>query len=160
MFGLHDNADITNAQNMTIKTLEIILSVQPRTSTGKNVTREELILKIVEHMESRTPPAYNFEEIFKKFPTDYNESMNTVLCQEVVRYNKLLTVMKDSLVNVKKAVKGLVVMSDDLEQVANSLYDNQVPKMWAEKGFLSLKPLASWAQDLSDRIKFLDSWIN
>lgn len=35
-------------------------------------------------------------------------------------------------------------MSEDLEKVANNLYDNQVPKMWAEKGFLSLKPLASW----------------
>ena len=51
-------------------------------------------------------------------------------------------------------------MSDDLEQVANSLFDNQVPKMWSEKGFLSLKPLASWAQDLNDRIHFLDNWIN
>jgi hypothetical protein len=42
-------------------------------------------------------------------------------------------------------------MSDELEAVANSLYDNQVPKMWADKGFLSLKPLGSWAQDLNDR---------
>lgn len=66
-------------------------------------------------MEAKTPPVYNFEEIFKKFPTDYNESMNTVLRQEVVRYNRLLVVMEDSLVNVKKALKGLVVMSDDLE---------------------------------------------
>ena len=41
VFGLHDNAEITNAQNMTIKTLEIILSVQPRTNSGKNVTREQ-----------------------------------------------------------------------------------------------------------------------
>lgn len=160
VFGLHDNAEITNAQNTTIRTLEIILSVQPRTSSGKNITREEQILQIVGQVESKTPPVYDFDAIFKKFPTDYNESMNTVLCQEVVRYNRLLQVMKDSLVNVKKALKGLVVMSDDLEQVANSLFDNQVPKMWSEKGFLSLKPLASWAQDLNDRIRFLDGWIN
>lgn len=70
--------------------------------------------------------------------------MNTVLVQEVLRYNRLLEVMIESLINVKKALKGLVVMSEDLEKVANSLYDNQVPKLWAEKGFLSLKPLASW----------------
>lgn len=52
--------------------------------------------------------------------------------------------MAVSLVNVKKALKGLVVMSEDLEALANSLFDNQVPNMWAEKGFLSMKPLASW----------------
>ena len=32
--------------------------------------------------------------------------------------------MKVSLVNVKKALKGLIVMSEDLEKLANSLYDN------------------------------------
>ncbi len=50
----------------------------------------------------------------KMFPTDYNESMNTVLVQELVRYNRLIEVMKTSLENLKKALKGLVVMSEDL----------------------------------------------
>lgn len=35
-----------------------------------------------------------------------------------------------------------------------------MPKLWADKGFLSLKPLASWTQDLNDRIKFLSDWID
>jgi len=51
-------------------------------------------------------------------------------------------------------------MSSDLEEVANSLFDNQVPRMWADKGFLSLKPLASWIIDLNDRINFLNQWID
>jgi dynein heavy chain len=38
--------------------------------------------------------------------------MNTVLVQEVIRYNRLLEVMKENLVNVKKALKGLIVMSE------------------------------------------------
>lgn len=50
-------------------------------------------------------------------------------------------------------------MSDELEAVANSLFDNQVPLMWADKGFLSLKPLSSWTNDLLARIKFLQEWI-
>jgi len=67
--------------------------------------------------------------------------------------------MAITLVDVKKALKGLVVMSEDLEKLSNNLYDNQVPHMWAEVGFLSLKPLASWIEDLNKRIQFLNEWI-
>jgi len=36
----------------------------------------------------------------KKYPTSYEESMNTVLFQECVRYNRLLADMKVQLINV------------------------------------------------------------
>ena len=85
--------------------------------------------------------------------------MNTVLTQEVIRYNKLLVVMIEMLANVQKAVKGEVVMSEDLDKMATSLFNNQVPAKWAGVGFLSLKPLASWIQDLNDRLNFLKRWI-
>lgn len=85
--------------------------------------------------------------------------MNTVLTQEVIRYNRLLKVMASNLANLQRAVKGEVVMSEDLEKIANSLFDNQVPGVWADKGFLSLKPLASWIKDLTTRVEFISSWI-
>jgi dynein heavy chain len=56
--------------------------------------------------------------------------MNTVLTQELVRYNRLLVLMKDMLVNVQLALVGEVVMSEELEKMSNSLFDNQVPKAW------------------------------
>lgn len=46
-------------------------------------------------------------------------------------------------------------MSEELLALANSLYDNQVPLMWADVGFLSMKPLASWIIDLEKRVEFL-----
>ena len=86
--------------------------------------------------------------------------MNTVLFQECVRYNRLLADMKVSLVNVQKALKGEIVMSEELEKMSNSIFDNLVPKSWQNIGFLSLKPLASWIQDLNERISFLTTWID
>jgi dynein heavy chain len=52
--------------------------------------------------------------------------MNTVLVQELIRYNKLLSVMATDLVAVKLALKGFVVMSEELEYLAKSLRDNYV----------------------------------
>lgn len=140
--------------------LATILSVQPRTSSGSGKTREEVIEDLANFIQQRTPKVFDPEDIFSRYPTEYNESMNTVLYQEVVRYNRLLSVMFTSLINVKKALKGTLVMSEDLENLSNSLYDNNVPLMWAEKGFLSLKLLASWVIDLNDRIKFIQEWID
>jgi len=71
----------------------------------------------------------------------YEESLNTVLIQEGIRYNKLLAVIKGSLMDLLKAVKGLVVMSETLEKMSLSLYTNAVPQLWAAKAYPSLKPL-------------------
>jgi len=46
----------------------------------------------------------------------------------------------------------MIVMSEDLEEVANAMFDNVVPNVWGAKGHKSLKPLASWIVDLKVRI--------
>ena len=60
------------------------------------------------------------------YPVVYEESMNTVLLQECIRYNKLIEVMMRTLPMVLKALKGLVVMSADLEQVSTAIGLNAV----------------------------------
>jgi len=84
--------------------------------------------------------------------------MNTVLFQECVRYNAMLVLMKSSLALVQRALKGEVVMADDLEKMSSCIFDNMVPKNWESVSFLSMKPLASWIVDCRARIKFLNDW--
>jgi len=159
-FGLHDNAEITTNQNDTRIILELTLSVQPRTSSGGGATREELIDEIAKMIESKTPPVIDLDEVQETYPTEYTESMNTVLTQEVVRYNALLGLMIVMLKDVQKALKGEVVMSEELEVLASSLFNNQVPGAFAKVGPLSLKPLSSWITDLNDRLDFIMKWID
>lgn len=159
-FGLHENAEIITNQNKTRDILELVLSIQPRTSGGGGKSREEQIGDMAKSIQGKVPPMFDLDEVSAKYPTDYNESMNTVLAQECLKYNRLLKIMNTQLVNIQKALVGEVVMSEDLEKMGNSLYDNQVPLDWgAPKGFLSLKPLASWQNDLLDRIDFLSKWV-
>ena len=67
--------------------------------------------------------------------------------------------MKVSLQNGIKALKGLVVMSPNLEAVTSNLFDNIVPELWAGKAYPSLKPLSSWVTDLIERVTFIQNWI-
>lgn len=64
-----------------------------------------------------------------------------------------------SLVELQKAIKGLVVMSGELEGVYSSMLNNQVPEAWARYAYPSLKPLASWVADYHARIAFMRSWL-
>merc|ERR1712216_251891 len=43
--------------------------------------------------------------------------------------------------------------------MSNSLFLNQVPKIWEDKAYPSLKPLAAWFQDLLERVSFIHKWI-
>lgn len=80
---------------------------------------------------------FDVDHLQKQYPATYQESMNTVLVQEALRYNALLEVVAASLKECAKAVKGLVVMSPSLEAVSNSMYDNQVCLTTAASPYLS-----------------------
>ena len=77
-----------------------------------------------------------------------------------MRYNKLVSALHKSLKDLQLALKGIVVMSGELEAMADSLFNNFVPEMWASRAFPSLKPLSLWIQELLDRLFFIQNWID
>jgi len=59
------------------------------------------------------------------------------------------------LINCKKAIDGLVVMSSDLELVFDGVFDNKVPEIWHKASYPSLKPMGSWIINLIERLTFM-----
>jgi dynein heavy chain len=155
VFGMHDNANITCAITEIDATFGIILALQPRVSGGTGISREDYIIEMCKDMARQLVQQYDVEAIGLLYPTDYHESFNTVLVQEAQRYNRLIEgkhklkklfftvsrlldklssylckplsplVMHISLRELQRALKGLVVLSADLEAMGNACFDQR-----------------------------------
>ena len=141
IFGLHANADITKDQQETDLFLSSILLTQSQSSGGAASSRDALLDEMCGEIIGKMPQPFDIEMVRYKYPVDYHESMNTVLTQELVRYNWLIEIIHATLADLRKALKGLVVMSGDLEAVANAMFDGKVPDAWKAKSYPSIKGL-------------------
>ena len=160
VFGMHDNADISSAQAETASILSTIQGLLPRQAAVAGKSREEMIEERVNQLAMELPAPFDLDDIAVRYPTDYNESINTVLLQEAARYNKLTGVVRSSLANLSKALRGQMVMTESLEQMSQSLYTNVVPDVWSAVAYPSLMPLQNWYNDLKQRLSFLKDWID
>eukprot|EP00064_Thunnus_orientalis_P010890 superscaffoldBa00001518_g10919 len=160
VFGLHSNADITKDNQETNQLLDGVLLTLPRQTGGGAKSPQEVVDELAEDILSKLPPDFDLQMVMDKYPVMYEESMNTVLRQEIIRFNRLTHVVRASLVNTRKALKGQIVMSAELENVFNSIMVGKVPAMWAAKSYPSLKPMGSYVTDLLARLQFLQDWID
>ncbi|CAH8839691.1 unnamed protein product [Trichobilharzia szidati] len=155
-FGQHPNADITSQIQETRMLLDTLLSLQPQTSQGTGVSREEKVLELIDNLQKQLPEDIDYEGTVKIFATDHSPLV-VVLLQEIQRYNRLLGLIRSQLSDLNKGIQGLVVMSSELEQIFTSIFDGHVPEQWS-KTYSSMKPLGSWSRDLAARVELFAKW--
>ena len=159
-FGQHPNADISYMITDSTITLESCLSLQPKTGAsagGGDGGAEALVDGIIDDMLSQVPQPFNHEKLMRDKAHDPSP-LHVTLFQEVERYNILIETVLRTLKLLKKGIKGLVVMSADLDAIFDALASNKVPALYL-KSYPSLKPLGSWTRDLMARLEQIGDWI-
>ncbi|XP_053607537.1 dynein axonemal heavy chain 3 [Plodia interpunctella] len=163
VFGLHDNADITKDNKETAALLFGCLLTQTSVVKAGGGGGDEGgggVVELTKDMMGRLPKQFDILDVANRYPVQYYNSMNTVLKQELIRYNRLLAVVSRTLYGVHMAAQGLAIMSAELEQCNNAFIKGIVPGAWMSKSYPSMKPLGSYVVDLLSRLKFLQDWID
>ncbi|XP_050432703.1 dynein axonemal heavy chain 7-like isoform X2 [Adelges cooleyi] len=173
VFGLHENADLIKERQESDVLLNSVVKTQDRVDLwykwnlinnlsgmgeGQGVSSEELVVIFAKDILSKLPKPFDTIAALEKYPTTYNQSMNTVLVQEMGRFNILLNNITSSLIRIQKAVKGQILMSLELEEVYQSILTGKIPSVWAKDSYPSLKPLSSYIKDFLLRLAFLQKW--
>ena len=160
---MHENANITKNQNETTALFTNILVTQSSGGGGGGASggpsKEDTMDLVAADISTKLMDPFDMEQVLIRYPVKWAESMNTVLSNELIRFNGLIAVVARSLVNVRKALKGEVVMSAQLEALANSLFFGRIPDMWRGASYPSLKPLAGYTADLFARLDFFNDWL-
>jgi len=81
-------------------------------------------------------------------------------CQELERFNQLTERMSKSLMTLRRALAGEVGMSNELEELARSIYNGTLPDMWRRSTPATLKSLGNWMLYHVDRHTQYYSWVH
>lgn len=158
--GLHMNAGITRDLELANNFFLSMLLVQGTGAVGDTSKQDEILFNMKKDIYEQMPQLYDIEEAQKQYPVVYMESMNTVLIQELERYNTLLREIRQSLDLLESAVQGLVVMTPDLEVLAIYILSGRIPPSWTKAcAYPSLKPLAGFVYDFLQRLQFFQKWL-
>lgn len=107
-------------------------------------------------LEAQLPELFDVYNIRKKFEVPL--PTQTVLLQELERFNVLLEVMTRTLCDLQRALKGVIGMNDSLDAISSSLFNGFVPDAWKIRAPQTLKKLTSWIDHFKRRHQQYFDW--
>ena len=159
VLGLHHNTLIRkqiDEGNLIISSLD---AMQKGNESNLLSNKLKILSNIQKLAEEKLIKEFNVDEIKKKFPIKYEDCMNSILIQEIMRYNNLLSLIFRSLNDCVQAFMGHLPLTDEIEEMANEIIQEQTPSNWIKASYPSRKPIRSWINDLANRIQFFNNWI-
>lgn len=187
-FGLHVNADLTYGTNEAMYILNTISETQPK-ETGAvkgGRTREETVYDKADELLALMPKAYKDDEVRESirkrsrlenefvlgYKPDSGEKvdgfsipLNIFLYQEITRLNRTLSNVRQTLLDLKSAINGEIIMTPELQAALNDVFNEKPPRHWytdasGQAIAWFLPSLALWFAGLLDREKQLSQWLN
>ncbi|XP_055862272.1 dynein axonemal heavy chain 8-like isoform X3 [Biomphalaria glabrata] len=158
--GLHPNADITYQTNTAKQVLDTIIQIQPKdASSGCGETRESVVYRLAEELLYKLPHDYIPWDVKDRLKKMGNlQPLNIFLRQEIDRMQRVISLVRATLTDLKLAIEGTIIMSENLRDALDNLFDARVPARWIRFSWQS-STIGFWYTDLLERNTQFANWI-
>ena len=162
VFGMHPNANIAFLMQESAYLSQNISTIQASggSSASSGGATNNVANQATALLEALPDLLVASEGLQTQNDSGALDAMAIVLGHEVARFNRLLVVIRCTLKELLRAIKGEVIMSDELDAVSQALLFDQVPPPFTKAAYPSLKPFGSWMADLNSRIDFVRLWLH
>jgi len=165
VFGMHANADLTFRTKQSKEIIITIMDIQPKDSGGGGggPTREEVVSAQCDKFLDEMPKKFSMVEVKKCLSKlSGSSSMRPLeihLKQEIDRMQNIISLTQNTCEQLKLAIAGSVIMTPDLSDALNCIFDARVPPLWLKKSWNS-PTLGLWfGNGLCARTAELVSWL-
>lgn len=126
--------------------------------TEGGISREEFIENVANDVLSKIPEEFEIWKVRRAFQINLTPTI-IVLLQELERFNRLISTMRRTLEQLKKALAGEIGMDAILDNVAYSLFNGQLPAAWRRLAPATCKNLGAWMIHFERRQEQYFNWV-
>jgi len=168
IFGLHPNADLTYRMKEVNTLIKTMGETQPKGGGGSGgVSKEEMVFEKAHELLDRLPEDYNEDDYKAKIKRlgGLTIPLNIFLFQEIQRLQSVIGKVRFILTQMQMAIRGEVVMTDELQGALDAIFEAKVPHTWtftvAGDEFSWILPtLGLWFSSLLSRDEQDRTWLN
>uniref|UniRef100_M3XYI9 Dynein axonemal heavy chain 14 n=1 Tax=Mustela putorius furo TaxID=9669 RepID=M3XYI9_MUSPF len=156
LLGLHPEASRGCREMQGQTFIDNLIAMEPRaTAIASLMIRME---KDTRHNNLKIIPPWVPQHLNPGYDPLIHCVLLTFLSQEIERFDKFLLVVHKSLKDLQLAIKGEIILTQELEEIYNSFLSVRVPTLWQKHAYMSCKALSSWVNDLIQRVNFFNTW--
>ncbi|RHY37518.1 hypothetical protein DYB25_000117 [Aphanomyces astaci] len=168
IFGLHPNADLTYRVKEVNLLLGTLGETQPKGGGGSSgVSREDVVCDKAKELSDRLPEDYIEDDYKAKIQRlgGLTIPLNIFLYQEIQRLQRVISKVRTMLSQLQMAIRGEVVMTEELSWTLNAIFDAKVPPSWlrtsvGDEFSWILPTLGLWFSSLLSRDEQSRNWLN
>jgi len=134
IFGLHPNADLTFRVKQANALLSQMNETQPKGGGGGGGEKSptEIVYEKATELLERVPDDYIEDEYKGKIQKlgGLSVPLNIFLYQEIQRLQNVVAKVRGSLISTQQAIRGEVVMTQELSDGVQNMFEAKPPHMW------------------------------